>query len=102
MSLPCLPDGPPISVPLLVEVLELCRETWIRDLLFKMEPTADVGILTSPGQLERATVLDEISSAFETTGQYCSMFDVISISRWLVVPVSFKTKTSALFSAIVF
>lgn len=68
-------------------MLALTHESWARDFMFKLNPEADVGILTSPGQLQYAILVETNASVFETDGQYGGMFNNDFFLRWLIVPV---------------
>lgn len=71
---------------LLKETLKLARESWAHDFLFKLDVAAEVGVLTSPSQLQHGIVVDTTESVFETDGQYGGIFNADVFVRWLVVP----------------
>lgn len=88
-SPPGLPLTPNEALPTdahLRETLSLASESWALDFLFKLDASADVGVLTSPGQVHHGIVIDVNESIFETGNQYGGLFNLDIFCRWLMVP----------------
>lgn len=88
-SLPALPFTANEALPTeahLRETLALAGESWALDFLFNLDASADVGVLTSPSQLQHGTVVDINESIFETAGEYSGLFNMDIFCRWLMVP----------------